>query len=131
MYETPGSRFNVPSLDFTLAYNFKRTFQFFVKVIFYLTQDNLQNSSFLSNKPGCKFVKLFAIIAARRVSSHGFKRVMQKSAQNIFKKVGTLLYVQNRRKFFVFHYFFCVFSKILQKFCRIAYSLDIYIFPNS
>ena len=58
-----------------------------------------------------KFAQPFAI-ALRRVSLRGFKRILQRSTQNLFKKVGRLLYVQKRRNFQFFITFFAFFPKI-------------------
>ena len=48
---------------------------------------------------------------ARRVALHGFKRVLQRIAQNLFKKVGRLLYVQKKENFLFFITFLLFFPK--------------------
>ena len=91
-----------------MASSFKRNFEFFAMVI-PLPGKPKKVRFFCLNQ--VKFVKPFAV-AARRVSLHGFNRVLQRSAENLFKKVlGRPLYVQKRRKFYVFPYFFAFFPK--------------------
>ena len=55
--------------------------------------------------------KIQFVIAARKVSSHGYKRVLRRIAQKFFKRMADY-FTSNRRKFPVFHNFFCDFFQI-------------------
>ena len=80
LYETLVSRPEVPCLHFTLASSFKRNFELVVKVI---PQPGKPTLVFCLSQ--VKFVQPFAI-AACRVILHGFKRVLQRSAQTFSKR---------------------------------------------
>ena len=69
MYETLGSRSEVPCLHFTLASSFKRNFELVVKAI---PQPGKPTLVFCQSQ--VKFVQPFAI-TARRVTFHAFKKV--------------------------------------------------------
>ena len=105
LYETLGSRPEVPCLHFTLASRFKRNFELVLK---FIPQPGKPTLVFWLSQ--VKFVQPFAI-TARRVTLHAFKKILQRSAQSLCKKLGRVLYVKKSRKSSVFHNFFAFFPK--------------------